>query len=30
MAGHGASGFTWSGVTGEMPPQSFSPAPISF
>ena len=25
IAGHGASGFTWSGVTGETPPQSLMP-----
>ncbi len=25
-AGHGASGFTWSGVTGETPPKSSMPA----
>ena len=25
-SGHGASGFTWSGVTGETPPQSLMPA----
>ena len=28
MAGHGASGLTWSGVTGETPPQSLMPAAI--
>ena len=27
--GHGASGLTWSGVTGETPPQSLMPAAIS-
>src|SRR3989304_4922399 len=26
ISGHGASGFTWSIVIGETPPQSFSPA----
>ncbi len=26
MAGQGASGFTWSMVTGETPPQSLMPA----
>ena len=28
-AGHGASGFTWSGVTGETPPKSSMPAASS-
>ena len=27
--GHGASGFTWSGVTGDTPPQSLIPAAMS-
>ena len=27
-AGHGASGLTWSGVTGDTPPQSLTPAAI--
>ncbi len=27
MCGHGRSGFTWSGVSGETPPQSSIPAP---
>ena len=27
--GHGASGLTWSGVTGDTPPQSLMPAAIS-
>ena len=29
MAGHGRSGFTWSGVSGETPPQSSMPASMS-
>ena len=29
IAGHGASGLTWSGVTGDTPPQSLMPAAIS-
>ena len=28
-AGHGRSGFTWSGVSGDTPPQSSTPAPIN-
>ncbi|SKT24158.1 Uncharacterised protein [Mycobacteroides abscessus subsp. abscessus] len=28
-AGQGRSGFTWSGVSGETPPQSSTPAPIN-
>ncbi len=28
MCGQGRSGFTWSGVSGETPPQSSMPAPM--
>lgn len=28
MCGQGRSGFTWSGVSGDTPPQSSMPAPI--
>ena len=29
QCGHGRSGLTWSGVSGDTPPQSSTPAPIS-